>query len=47
MDSADKERKIGMPLLLIWATRGLPKGHHMQEEAPNEIYEHFIRFFTA
>ena len=69
MDSADKERKIGMPLLLIWATRGapaspetskmwpsfasnivgtpsLPTGHHMQEEAPDQIYEHFIKFFT-
>jgi haloacetate dehalogenase len=70
MDSADKERKIGMPLLLIWATRGapaspetskmwpsfasnivgtpsLPTGHHMQEEAPDQIYEHFIKFFTG
>ena len=31
----------------IVGTPSLPTGHHMQEEAPNEIYEHFIKFFTG
>jgi haloacetate dehalogenase len=70
MDTADKDRKIGMPLLLLVATRGgppsvemptvwgkfasnlvdaqpLPTGHHMQEDAPDQIYDRFVKFFTA
>jgi haloacetate dehalogenase len=70
MDTADKDRQIGMPLLLLVATRGqpaseelptvwrkfasnlvdtqpLPTGHHMQEDAPDQIYDHFVKFFTT
>ena len=70
MDTADKDRKIGMPMLLLFGTRGLPPseeyptvwrnyasnlvgaeplptGHYMQEEAPGEVYDRFVRFFTA
>jgi haloacetate dehalogenase len=69
MDSADKDRKIGMPLLLIRATHGalasldaaalwgqfasnivdipsLPTAHHVQEDAPDQVYDHFVKFFT-
>jgi haloacetate dehalogenase len=70
MDTADKDRQIGMPFLLLWGTRGLPPtqelptvwrkfasnmvdaqplptGHYLQEEAPEQVYEHFVKFFTA
>jgi haloacetate dehalogenase len=70
MDTADKDRTIGMPLLLLVATRGeppsdelptvwrnfasnlvdaqpLPTGHHMQEDAPDQIHDRFVKFFTA
>ena len=23
----------------------LPTGHYMQEEAPDQVYEHFVNFF--
>jgi haloacetate dehalogenase len=70
MDTADKDRKIDTPLLLLVATRGqppsqelptvwrkfasnlvdaqfLPTGHHMQEDAPDQVYEQFAKFFTT
>jgi haloacetate dehalogenase len=70
MDTADKDRAIGMPLLVLWGTRGapptqefpnvwrkfasnlvdaqpLPTGHYLQEEAPDQVYDHFVKFFTA
>jgi haloacetate dehalogenase len=70
MDTADKDRQIGMPLLILWGTRGapptqeyptvwrtyasnlvdaqpLPTGHYLQEEAPDQVVEHFIKFFTT
>ena len=70
MDTADKDRKIAMPSLLLVATRGappteelptvwrkymshlvevqyLPTGHHMQEEAPDGVYDQFVKFFTT
>jgi haloacetate dehalogenase len=25
----------------------LPTGHYMQEEAPDQVYDHFVKFFTA
>jgi haloacetate dehalogenase len=70
MDSADKDRKIGMPVLLIWGTHGalvgldpatlwrqfasdlvdtpsLPSAHHIQEDAPDGVHDHFVKFFTT
>jgi haloacetate dehalogenase len=72
MDTADKDRKLEVPLMLLWGARGhsperaqkfleiwrgyatnivawepMNCGHYMQEEAPEEIYEHFTRFFAA
>jgi len=70
MDSADKDRQIGMPLLILWGTRGapptdefptvwrkfasnlvdaqpLPTGHYLQEEAPERVIEHFVKFFVT
>src|SRR5580704_477017 len=70
MDSADKDRQIEMPLLVLWGSRGapptqefptvwrkfaknlvdaqpLPTGHYLQEEAPDQVYDHFVKFFTA
>jgi haloacetate dehalogenase len=70
MDAADKDRQIGMPLLILWGSRGapptqeyptvwrkyasnlvdaqpLPTGHYLQEEAPDQVYDHFVKFFTA
>jgi haloacetate dehalogenase len=70
MDTADKDRQIGMPMLLLFGTRGappseeyptvwrkyasnlvgaepLPTGHYMQEEAPDQVYDQFVKFFTA
>ena len=70
MDTADKDRKVEMPLLLLWGARGHPPeraaeflgiwrqyaaniarweplacGHYMQEEMPDEIYQHYTSFF--
>ena len=70
MDSADKDRQIGMPLLILWGTRGSPPtqefptvwkkfasnlvdakplatGHYLQEEAPDQVYDYFVKFFTT
>jgi haloacetate dehalogenase len=70
LDSADKDRQIATPLLLLWATRGapaspesamlwrkfasnivdtqsVPTGHHMQEEAPDQVYDHLVKFFAT
>src|SRR6266853_5472491 len=70
MDSTDKDRQIGMPLLILWGSRGapptqeyptvwrkfasnlvdaqpLPTGHYLQEEAPDQVIDHFIKFFTT
>jgi haloacetate dehalogenase len=70
MDAADKDRQIGMPLLILWGTRGapptdefprvwrkfasnvvtaesLPTGHYLQEEAPDQVHDHFVKFFTT
>jgi len=70
MDTADKDRQIGMPLLILWGTRGapptqefptvwrkfasnlvdaqpLPTGHYLQEEAPDQVYDYFVKFFTT
>jgi haloacetate dehalogenase len=70
MDSADKDKQINMPFLLLWGTRGapptdefptvwrkfasnlvdaqpLPTGHYLQEEAPDQVYDHFVKFFTT
>jgi haloacetate dehalogenase len=69
MDTADKDRQIPTPLLILWGTRGapptdefptvwrrfasnlvdaqpLPIGHFLQEEAPDSVYDHFVKFFT-
>jgi haloacetate dehalogenase len=69
MDSADKDRQIGMPLLVLWGTRGqpptqeyptvwkkyasnlvdaqpLPTGHYLQEEAPDRVIEHLLKFLA-
>ena len=70
MDTADKDRQIEMPVLILWGTRGqpptqefptvwrkfaknlvdaqpLPTGHYLQEEAPDQVYDYFVKFFTA
>jgi haloacetate dehalogenase len=70
MDSADKDRQITMPVLILWGTRGqpptdvfptvwrkfarnlvdvqpLPTGHYLQEDAPDQCYDHFVKFFRA
>ena len=69
-DTAEKDRKITTPLLILWGTRGapptqeyptvwrrfatnlvdaqpLPTGHALQVEAPDRVYDHFVKFFTA
>jgi haloacetate dehalogenase len=71
MDTADKDTKLRLPLLLLWGARGhpperarefieiwnryaeridafeaMPCGHYMQEEMPERIYEHYVRFFA-
>jgi len=69
-DTAEKDRKIATPLLILWGTRGapptqeyptvwrrfatnlvdaqpLPTGHALQVEAPDRVYDHFVKFFTA
>jgi haloacetate dehalogenase len=25
----------------------LPTGHYLQEEAPDQVYDHFVKFFTV
>lgn len=70
MDTADKDKKVGQPLLLVWGARGqseersqafvdvwrgyadnivttdpLACGHYIQEEVPDQIYDHFTAFF--
>jgi haloacetate dehalogenase len=72
MDTADKDKKIAMPLMLLWGARGhtperaqefqniwsgyasnivaadpMNCGHYMQEEMPDQIYDHFTRFFAS
>jgi len=70
MDTADKDRQIGMPLLILWGSRGapptqeyptvwrkfasnlvdaqpLPTGHYLQEEAPDQVIDHCLKFFTT
>jgi haloacetate dehalogenase len=70
MDTADKDRQIATPLLVLWGTRGLPPtdeyptvwrkyasnlvdaqplptGHYLQEEAPDRVYDYFVKFFTT
>ena len=70
MDSADKDRQINMPVLILWGSRGQPPGdvyptvwrkfasnlvgvhplstgHYLQEEAPDQCYDHFMKFFTT
>ncbi len=72
MDTADKDKKLAMPLMLLWGARGhpperaqeflniwkqyatnivtwepLPAGHYMQEEMPDNIYDHYVKFFVA
>ncbi len=70
MDTADKDKKVTQPLLLVWGARGqseersrafvevwrgyadniveadpLQCGHYIQEEIPDQIYDHFTKFF--
>ena len=70
MDTADRDRKIELPVLLMWGARGQPAersavfrkvwrrfatnivhaeamncGHYMQEEAPDAVYDQFMRLF--
>ena len=71
MDTADKDKKLAMPLLLLWGARGhpperarefldiwkqyatnisafeaMPCGHYMQEEMPDQIFDHYTKFFV-
>ena len=69
LDRADLDRKINMPLLVLWGDHGsvgrryadplsfwrqraedvrgesLPSGHYVQEEAPDQVLDWFLRFF--
>jgi len=69
MDTADKDKKVECPLLVLWGTRShtgrvygdvlgvwknyaldaaggpIECGHYVNEEAPDEIFTWFIRFF--
>jgi haloacetate dehalogenase len=70
IDTAEKDRQIATPLLVLWGTRGmpptqeyptvwrkfasnlvdaqpLPTGHALQVEAPDRVYDHFVKFFKA
>ena len=72
MDTADKDKKVTQPLLLVWGARGqseerseafvnvwrdyadnivdtdpLRCGHYIQEEVPDQIYDHFTKFFRV
>jgi haloacetate dehalogenase len=70
MDTADKDRQIEMPVLILWGTRGqpptqefptvwrkfaknlvdaqpLPTGHYLQEEAPDQVHDYFVKFFVT
>lgn len=71
MDTADKDNRLQMPLMLLWGARGhsperareflniwghyadnivttdpMNCGHYMQEEMPEQIYDHYRRFFV-
>ena len=71
MDTADKDKQLSMPLMLLWGARGhsperareflsiwrqyannivasdpMNCGHYMQEEMPDQIFDHFRRFFV-
>jgi haloacetate dehalogenase len=68
MDTADKDRKVAAPLLILWGARGpdrstdflavwrgfatdvqgegMPCGHYMQEELPDQVFDRFVRFFV-
>jgi haloacetate dehalogenase len=71
MDTEDKDKKLAMPLMLLWGARGhsperareflniwqqyasnivasdpMNCGHYMQEEMPDRIYDHFVKFFV-
>jgi len=71
MDTADKDKKLAMPLMLLWGARGqsperareflniwrryadnivvsdpMNCGHYMQEEMPDQIYDHYRGFFV-
>ena len=71
MDTADKNKKIELPLMLLWGARGhtperakefltiwkgyaanivasdpMNCGHYMQEEMPDQIFDHFRTFFV-
>ena len=72
MDTADKDNKLALPLMLLWGARGhtperakefldiwkqyanniqasdaMDCGHYMQEEMPDQIVDHFSKFFAA
>jgi len=71
MDTADKDKKVECPLLVLWGTRShtgrvygnvlgvwenyalditggpIECGHYVNEEAPDEIYAWFVRFFSG
>ena len=71
MDTADKDKKLALPLMLLWGARGhtperakdflniwrqyacnivasdpLNCGHYMQEEMPDQIFDHFSKLFV-
>jgi haloacetate dehalogenase len=70
MDTADRDKKVQCPLLVLWGTRShtgrvygdvlgvwknyalditggpIDCGHYVNEEAPDEIYARFRRFFS-
>ncbi len=71
MDTADKDKKLALPLMLLWGARGhtperakdflniwrqyasnivasdpMNCGHYMQEEMPDQIFDHFSKFFV-
>ena len=70
MDTADKDRKIATPLLILWGTRGAPpsdeyprvwrnyasnlvaaeafnSGHYLHWDVADQVYDRFVKFFTA
>lgn len=72
MDTADKDRKVEMPLMAIWGAKShtgtvwgdllpiwqqrathpmvggpIDCGHYVQEEAPQEVLDWFMRFFKS
>ena len=32
---------------IIVDTPSLPTGHHIQEDAPDQVHDHFVKFFTT